>query len=40
MFIGGNMGDFTIADVEQMCEDLGVGVLINDGKIVGFEVEE
>lgn len=34
------MGDFTTAEVEQMCKDLGVGVLINDGKIVGFEVEE
>ena len=34
------MGDFTIAEVEKMCEDLGVGVLINDVHVVGFEVEE
>ena len=34
------MGDFTIAEVEKMCEDLCVGVLINDGHVVGFEVEE
>lgn len=30
----------TIAEVEKMCEELGVGVLLNDGHIVGFEVEE
>lgn len=34
------MEDFTIAEVEKMCDDLGVGVLINDGHVVGFEVEE
>lgn len=34
------MENFTIEEVEKMCEDLGVGVLINDGKIIGFEVEE
>lgn len=34
------MGNFTIEEVEKMCEDLGVGVLINDGYVVGFEVEE
>lgn len=30
----------TIAEVEKMCDELGVGVLINDGEITGFEVEE
>ncbi len=33
------MGDFTIAEVEK-CVRKGVGVLINDGHVVGFEVEE
>ncbi len=33
------MENITIAEVE-MCEKLGVGVLINDGHVVGFEVEE
>lgn len=34
------MEDFTIAEVEKMCEYLDAGVLINDGHVVGFEVEE
>lgn len=34
------MENITIAEVEKMCDDLGVGVLINDGHVVGFEVEE
>lgn len=34
------MEDFTIAEIEKMCEVLDAGVLINDGHVVGFEVEE
>jgi hypothetical protein len=34
------MGNLTIEEVEKMCDDLGIGVLINDGHVVGFEVEE
>ena len=34
------MGNLTIQEKEQKCEELGVGVLINDGHVVGFEVEE
>ena len=34
------MEDFTIAEVEKICKYLDAGVLINDGHVVGFEVEE